>query len=117
MSSVRLHQDKCLLGRNSFQSKQYTLGVFGDLSKAFHTANHKILLSKLENYGIRGKSLLWFISYLTNRIQFIKYNNLNTSLQKIICGVLQGSVSELYYFLFMQMTLHTHQKVKLHYVR
>ena len=44
------------------------------------------------NYGIRGKNLFWFISYLTNRTQFIKYNKLNTSFQKIACGVPQGSV-------------------------
>ena len=78
--------------RNSFESKPYTLGVFVDLSKAFGTVNHKVLISNLENYRIRGKNLLWFISYLTNQIQFIKYNNLNTSFQKIACGVLQGSV-------------------------
>ena len=39
---------------------------------------------KLENYRIRGKNFLWFISYLTNQTQFIKYNNLNTSFQKIL---------------------------------
>ena len=78
--------------RNIFESKQYTLGIFVDLSKAFDTVNYKILISKLENYGIRRKNVLWFISYLTNRIQFIKYNNLNTSFQKIVCGVPQGSV-------------------------
>ena len=85
--------------RNSFEGKQYTLGVFVDLPKAFDTVNHKILISKLENYGIRGKNLLWFISYLTNRIQFIKYNNLNTSFQKIVCGAPQGSVLGPFLFL------------------
>ena len=68
------------------------LSVFVDLSRAFDTVHHKILISKLENYGIRGKNELWFISYLTNRTQLIKYNNLNNSFQKIICGVPQGSV-------------------------
>ena len=73
--------------RNSFDSKQYNLDIFIELSKIFDTVNHEILISKLENYGIRGKKLLWFISYLTNRTLFIKYNNLNTSFQKIVCGV------------------------------
>ena len=50
--------------RNSFESKHYTVGVFVNLSKAFNTFNHKTLISKLENYGIRGKNFLWFISYL-----------------------------------------------------
>ena len=78
------------------------LKCFVDLSRAFETVNHKILISKLENYGIRGKNVLWFISYLTNRTQFKKYNNLNNSFQKIICCVPQGSVlSDLYYFSFM----------------
>ena len=53
--------------RNSFESKQYTLGVYVDLSKTLDPVNHKILIFKLENYRIRGKSSLWFTSYLTNR--------------------------------------------------
>ena len=43
--------------RNSFDSKQCTLGDFVDLCKAFDTANHKILIPNLQNYG-RGKSLI-----------------------------------------------------------
>ena len=91
--------------RNSFESKQYTLGVFVDLSEASYTANHKTLTFKLENYRIRGKNLLWFISYLTSRTQFIKqlkhYKNLNTSFQKIVCGIPQGPVLGPYCFSFM----------------
>ena len=49
--------------RNSFQSNQYTLGVFIDLFKAFDTVNHKNLISQLEISGIRVKTLLWFRSY------------------------------------------------------
>ena len=51
----------------NLQHKKSTLSVFLDLSKAFDTLSHKILLSKLERNGIRGSTLNWFENYLVNR--------------------------------------------------
>jgi len=73
-------------------SKKYCLGLFIDLSKAFDTLNHNILLSKLEHIGIRGISQKWFNSYLTQRQQYVSYKTANSSHLPITCGVPQGSI-------------------------
>ena len=70
---------------------------FVDLSKAFDTVNHKILINKLENYGICGKNLLWFKIYLSNRKQYLEYKDSfneqkTTNLLQIKCGVPQCSI-------------------------
>ena len=70
----------------------YTCGICLDLSKAFDTVNHNILLSKLEKYGIRSKPLCWFKSYLSNRKQFVELNSCKSRFETIKYGVPQGSV-------------------------
>ena len=77
---------------DAFNENKYTLGIFIDLSKAFDTVDHNILLKKLDMYGIKGKNLKWFHSYLTNRKQFIKCRDQNTDLEVLRCGVPQGSI-------------------------
>ena len=54
------------------EQRKSTIGVFIDLSKAFDTLNHDMLLMKMEKYGIRGCVLEWFRSYLTNRKMRVK---------------------------------------------
>ena len=78
---------RCLL-----DSGNYVFGLFVDLSKAFDTVDHKILLHKLSIYGIRGHSNKFFESYLSNRKQITSVNGTNSSLQNIEFGVPQGSV-------------------------
>ena len=53
--------------KSSFERAEYTLGVFADLSKAFDTVDHQILIKILRYYGIEGTALELFKSYLSNR--------------------------------------------------
>ena len=64
-----------------------------DLSAAFDTIDHTILLNRLQySYGISHTALSWFRSYLTERTQSVFVNNLNSSSEELLYGVPQGSV-------------------------
>ena len=77
---------------SSLENDEYILGIFLDFSKAFDTVDHVILLKKLAHYGIRGTALKWFESYLSNREQYVTYNGISSSKQRIECGVPQESI-------------------------
>ena len=77
---------------NSFEDNKLTCGIFLDISRAFNTIDHNILLSKLYKYGIRGNMLNWFMSYLYNRYHFVSINNTSSSFLRIKCGVAQVSI-------------------------
>ena len=71
--------------------KQITCCIFLDLSKAFDTVDHKILIQKLDRYGIRGLPQQLIKSYLDNRLQFTSVAGTTSNLTPITFGVPQGS--------------------------
>ena len=88
--------------RLNLDSNQMTCGIFIDLSKAFDTVNHQILMDKLEHYGIRGKAHELFKSYLSNRKQFVTIEKCKSQTRSISCGVSQGSVlGPLFFLIFI----------------
>ena len=72
--------------------KESCLSVYLDLSKAVDTIDHSILLRKLNHYGIRGRALEWFASYLCQRKQYISYQGIKSNDFDVHYGVTQGSV-------------------------
>ena len=78
---------------NSFEKNHFTLGIFIELSNAFDTVDHGILIKKLKHYGVKENNLRWFESYLSNRKQYICYNgNKCTTFESITYGIPQGSI-------------------------
>ena len=66
--------------------------IIMDLSKAFHSRNYELLLTKLKACGLDSNSVTYMKSYLTNRLQRCKINNSFSELGKVLNGVPQGSV-------------------------
>lgn len=73
------------------EKRKITLGLFLDLRKAFASIDRKILIYKLEIYGIRGGANDLLRSYLTNRNQFVQLNSIASDILPIRQGVPQGS--------------------------
>ena len=76
----------------AFDPGFHMLSVFVDLRKASDTVDHKIILNKLEQLGIRGVAYDWFKSYIMDRRQVVCYQNATSVEEKLSCGVAQGSL-------------------------
>ena len=86
-------------------NKCYSIGIFLDLSKAFDTIDHNILLDKLQCYGFRGIALDWLTSYISGRSQFVSIDG-NNSLHLAYAPVSRKGLSlGLYYLFCILMTL------------
>ena len=68
------------------------VALFLDLSKAFDTLTFDILLTKLKHYGVHGKSLALIKNYLTNRSQYVQFENQESCIMEIKTGIPQGSI-------------------------
>ena len=77
---------------STLSKKEVAVLLLIDFSKAFDMVDHKILLSKLEHYGVRENTLNWFKSYLTDRRQYVKVNDVESSTVNLLHGVPQGSI-------------------------
>ena len=73
-------------------SGKIPIAIYLNLSKAFDTLDHNILLHKLRHYGVDGTPLNWFQSYLKGRCQYVQFDDVRSKLSNISTGVPQGSI-------------------------
>ena len=71
---------------------KFTGLAFSDLSKAFDTLDHELLLMKFSDFGLNKSSVNWFKAYLTKRTQSVNINGVQSNTEPILYGVPQGSV-------------------------
>ena len=86
---LKIHNDLIL----AMDRGEVTSLILLDLSAAFDTVDHSILLTRLQNwFGLDGFSLNWFTSYLSSRSQAVSINDSISAFSTLSCGVPQGSV-------------------------
>ena len=78
--------------RQHLDNNKVVGGVFMDLSKAFDCVSHDLLIANLVAYSVEENLLMYIYSYLSNRKQCVRINNVHSRFQNVIPGVPQGSI-------------------------
>jgi hypothetical protein len=68
------------------------VALFADISKAFDSIDHNIMLDKLSILGFRGTSHKWFASYFATCFQYVEFTGIRSCMCKLTTSVPQGSV-------------------------
>ena len=92
----------------NYSLNNVTATIQTDMSSAFDTVDHDILIFKLEHYGIRGQELSLMLSFLLSRSQFVEIDGIRSDvLPSIDCSVIQGlKLSGLLYTLYVNEVPH-----------
>ena len=81
--------DRTLLNMDKGESP---INIYLDLSKAFDTLDHEMLLYKLKYYGLNATALQLIKSYLSKQTQYVEYDNIKSDIVYVTTGVPQGSI-------------------------
>ena len=109
VDNLLLLEHEILLG---YEEKKVTLVVFFDLANAFDRASHLGILYKLKELGIRGNSLRWFKSFLTDREFEVLIGITKSTRYKVVNGVPQGSILSPLLFTILLSDIPLHRIVK-----
>ena len=103
----------CMINNDILSSRKSTLLMLLDMSAAFDTLNHTILLSILREIGISGAAIEWFTSYIKYRFCNVKVGSSTSTLRLITNGVPQGPFLDQFYLNYILLPFLNYLKITL----